>query len=75
MTRCDGPVYMPKYGDICAIFVLGEGYDELKALFDKLRAGAQTDRFQDLHDMPFGAYGQFFDTYGYQWIFTGERTE
>jgi uncharacterized glyoxalase superfamily protein PhnB len=29
--------------------------------------------FQELHDMPFGSYGQFFDTYGVQWIFKGEK--
>lgn len=67
------PDYEPQYGDIFAIFVLGEGYEELKAVFDKLREGAQTDRFQELHDMPFGTYGQFFDKYGYHWIFKGDR--
>jgi PhnB protein len=55
------PEYEPRYGDIFAIFVLGEGYDELKAVFDKLSEGAQKDRFQELHDMPFGTYGQFFE--------------
>lgn len=66
------PDYEPRYGDIFAIFVLGEGYDELKAVFDKLSEGAQSDRFQELHDMPFGTYGQFFDRYGYHWIFKGD---
>lgn len=69
------PAYEPKYGDTFAIFVLGEGYDELKAVFDKLSDGAQQDRFQDLHEMPFGVYGQFFDKYGYHWIFKGDRRE
>lgn len=69
------PDYDPQYGNIFAIFMLGEGYDELKAVFDKLSAGAQTDRFQELHDMPFGVYGQLFDKYGYQWIFRGDRRE
>lgn len=67
------PVYEPIQGDTVAIFVLGEGYDELKAVFDKLVAGAKADRFQDLHDMPFGTYGQFFDKYGVHWIFKGDR--
>jgi PhnB protein len=65
------PEYEPRYGDIFAIFVVGEGYDELKAV----SADAQADRFQALHDMPFGTYGQFFDKYGYHWIFKGDRTE
>lgn len=69
------PDYEPQYGDIFAIFVLGEGYDELKAVFDKLSEGAQTDRFQDLHDMPFGTYGQLTDKFGYHWIFKGDRKE
>ncbi|SRR5581483_8733052 len=67
------PAYEPQYGDIFALFVLGEGYDELKAVFDKLSQDAQKDRFQDLHDMPFGTYGQFFDKYGYHWIFKGDK--
>ncbi|MHB1865155.1 MAG: VOC family protein [Candidatus Saccharimonadales bacterium] len=66
------PEYIPKYGDIFAIFVLGEGYDELKEVFDKLSEGHKEDRFQDLHEMPFGIYGQFFDKYGYHWIFKGD---
>lgn len=69
------PDYEPKYGDIFAIFVLGEGYDELKTVFDRLSEGAQHDRFQELHDMPFGTYGQFFDRYGYHWIFKGDAKE
>jgi uncharacterized glyoxalase superfamily protein PhnB len=56
-----------------AIFVLGEDCDELKAVFDKLSEGHKGDRSQDLHDLPFGAYGQFFDKYGYHWIFKGDK--
>ena len=67
------PEYSPQYGDIFAIFVLGEDYDELRAAFDKLSKGHTEDRFQDLHDMPFGTYGQFFDKYGYHWIFKGDK--
>lgn len=67
------PTYEPVQGDTVAIFVLGEGYDELKAVFDKLREGAREDRFQELHDLPFGTYGQFCDKYGVHWIFKGDR--
>jgi PhnB protein len=67
------PAYEPKQGDTYAIFVIGEAYDELKAVFDKLAEGATADRFQDLHDMPFGTYGQFYDRYGVHWIFKGDK--
>ncbi len=69
------PAYEPKQGDTYAIFVLGGTYDELKTVFDKLAAGANQDRFQELHDMPFGTYGQFYDKYGIQWIFKGDKRE
>jgi PhnB protein len=67
------PEYIPTYGDIFAIFVLGDGFDELKTVFDKLSQDHKVGRFQDLHEMPFGTYGQFFDKYGYQWIFKGDK--
>ncbi len=66
------PQYIPKYGDIFAIFVLGESYDELKKVFDKLSEGHKEDRFMNLHQLPIGTYGQFFDKYGYHWIFKGD---
>lgn len=69
------PMYEPKKGDTFAIFVLGDSYDELKVVFDKLSEGASKDRFQELHDMPFGTYGQFFDRYGFHWIFKGDKRE
>jgi PhnB protein len=67
------PDYEPKQGNMYAIFVIGETYDELKKVFDKLKYKAEKDRFQDLHDMPFGTYGQFYDRYGVQWIFKGDK--
>jgi PhnB protein len=47
----------------------------LKAVFDKLSEGADKTpvRFQELHDLPIGVYGQFHDKYGVPWIFLGER--
>ncbi len=65
--------FEPKQGNTYAIFVIGRTYDELKAVFDKLAEGAEKERFQELHDMPFGTYGQFYDKYGVQWIFKGEK--
>ncbi len=67
------PAFDPVLGNMSAIFVIGNNYDELKAVFDKLADGAERSRFQDLHDMPFGMYGQFYDRYGVQWIFRGDR--
>jgi PhnB protein len=67
------PALEPKQGNTFAIYVHGETYDELKTVFDKLAEGADKEWFQELHDMPFGTYGQFFDKYGVQWIFVGEK--
>ncbi|MGI0085152.1 MAG: hypothetical protein ACREBQ_08725, partial [Nitrososphaerales archaeon] len=69
------PALDPMRGNMSAIFVTGKTYDELKVVFDKLADGADKKRFQELHDMPFGVYGQFYDKYGVQWIFRGEKRE
>ena len=63
------PAFEPIQGNMSAIFVIGGTYDELKAVFDKLAEGADKEHFQDLHELPIGTYGQFFDRYGVQWIF------
>ena len=69
------PAFEPKQGNTFAIFVIGGTYDELKTVFDKLADGANKEWFQELHNLPFGTYGQFFDKYGVQWIFMGEKKE
>ena len=69
------PDFEPVLGNRSAIFVVGGGYDELKAVFERLAEGAEKERFQELHDMPFGVYGQFYDRYGVQWIFKGDARE
>ena len=69
------PAFEPILGNMSAIFVLGGSYDELKVVFDKLAEGADKERFQELHDLPFGTYGQFYDKYGVQWIFKGDKKE
>jgi PhnB protein len=69
------PALEPKQGNMTAIFVIGTAYDELKEVFDKLAEGAEKERFQELHKMPFGTYGQFYDRYGFQWIFKGDKKE
>lgn len=67
------PALEPLRGNMSAVYVVGGGYDELRRVFDKLANGAHQERFQDLHEMPFGTYGQFYDRYGVQWIFQGDR--
>jgi|ERR1041384_8050162 len=69
------PAFDPIQGNTYAIFVIGGTYDELKAVFDKLRDGADQERLQELHDLPFGTYGQFYDRFGVQWIFKGDPRE
>jgi len=69
------PAFEPQQGNTFAIFVLGGTYDEVKAVFDKLSDGASPEWFQELHNLPFGSYGQFFDRYGVQWIFKGDKRE
>ncbi len=67
------PAHMPKQGNMISIFVIGGKYDELKEIFDKLTEGASKDNFQELHDLPFGIYGQFTDKFGIPWIFKGDK--
>ncbi|HSW97377.1 MAG TPA: VOC family protein [Candidatus Saccharimonadales bacterium] len=67
------PSFEPIPGNTFAIFVIGDTYEELKTLFDKLKDGTNNTRLQELHDMPFGTYGQFYDKYGVQWIFKGNK--
>lgn len=65
------PAFKPVLGNMSAIFVIGTDIEELRAVFGKLGQGADKERFQELHQMPFGMYGQFYDRYGVQWIFRG----
>lgn len=65
------PEFNPVQGNTSAIFVVGKADDELKAVFDKLKDGDHNTRLQELHEMPFGTYGQFYDKFGVQWIFRG----
>ncbi len=69
------PAMNPLLGNTFAIFIQGQTYDELKPIFDKLSQSAKKEGFQEIHDMPIGPYGQFFDKYGVQWIFKGDKPE
>ena len=65
------PEFDPLQGNTFAVFMTGAGLDELKPVFEKLEGG-QSERLQELHEMPFGLYGQFYDRFGVQWIFRGD---
>ncbi|HSX28434.1 MAG TPA: VOC family protein [Candidatus Saccharimonadales bacterium] len=67
------PDFDPIAGNTFAIFVTGDTPEELQTIFDKLKDGDNNTRLQELHEMPFGLYGQFYDRYGIQWIFRGEK--
>jgi PhnB protein len=60
-------------GNTYAIYVTGKPGDDLKQVFNKLKDGKNNTRLQELHEMPFGTFGQFYDKYGVQWIFRGEK--
>ncbi len=66
------PAFEPIRGNMSAIFVQSSDDEALRQVFDRLAVGAERDRFQDLHALPFGTYGQFYDQFGVQWIFRGE---
>jgi PhnB protein len=63
------PQYEPHPGDTTAIFVTGKSINEIKTAFDKLAVGAEKDKFQELHELPIGTYGQLTDKFGVHWIF------
>ncbi len=63
------PEFEPVQGNTFAIFVTGDDYLEMKRVFDNLKDGTNNTRLQELHELPMGTYGQFYDKYGIQWIF------
>jgi PhnB protein len=67
--------FAPLRGNMSAIHLSGEDFAELEPVFDKLRDGQNNSRLQELHEMPFGIYGQLYDRYGVQWIFRGGHTQ
>jgi PhnB protein len=69
------PELDPVLGNMSAIYVTSEDKADLEAIFGRLGKGADRARFQELHEMPFGTYGQFYDRYGVQWIFVGNSNE
>lgn len=68
------PQYEPILGEMFAVFITGS-YDEVKKVFDKLSEGAEKDRFQELHEMPFGMHGQMYDKFHRHWIFVASKKD
>ena len=65
------PTHQRVQGNTTAIYVTGDGYEELLPIFEKLRDGADTEFLVELREMPFGIYGRFTDRYGVEWFFRG----
>ena len=69
------PVRTPNSGNTVGIYINGGTYPELRAVFDRLAAGADGDLLDDLHDEPFGSYGHLADRYGVHWFFRGDPSQ
>ena len=69
------PKRTPKQGNTVSMYINGGNYKELRAVFDRLAAGADNELLDDLRDMPFGTYGHLADKYGVHWFFQGEKKE
>ncbi len=69
------PELEPVPGNMSAVFITANTDQELEKAFDGLSQGAREEWFQPLRPMPFGTYGQFYDKYGVQWIFRGDKRE
>lgn len=64
--------FAPQRGNMSAIYVTGSTLEELEPIFNSLRDGDNNSRLQELHQLPFGIYGQMYDRYDVQWIFVGQ---
>jgi uncharacterized glyoxalase superfamily protein PhnB len=63
----------PKQGNTVGMYLNGGQYKELRTIFDRLAAGADSELLDDLRDLPFGTYGHLADKYGVHWFFQGEK--
>ena len=69
------PKRTPKQGNTVSMYINGGNYKELRAVFDRLAAGADKELLDDLRDLPFGTYGHLADKYGVHWFFQGAKKE
>jgi PhnB protein len=63
----------PKQGNTVGMYLNGGQYKELRTIFDRLAAEADSELLDDLRDLPFGTYGHLADKYGVHWFFQGEK--
>ncbi len=68
------PDYEPHRGNTYSIFVVGDDLHEFKNAFNKLSDNCEKNRYQSLHNLPIGLYGQFTDKFGVAWIFLFRKT-
>lgn len=67
------PTRKPQQGNTTAMYVTGEGREELETVFEKLREEANAELLVELREMPFGTYGRLTDRYGVEWFFRSAR--
>ncbi len=65
------PTRQPQQGNTTAMYVMGEGREDLSPVFEKLRNSANPELLVELREMPFGIYGRLTDRYGVEWFFRG----
>jgi PhnB protein len=63
------PTRRPLQGNTTALYVTGDGCDELSPIFQKLRDGGDPALLVELREMPFGIYGRLTDRFGVEWFF------
>ena len=65
------PTRRPIRGNTTAIYVTGDGYDDLSPIFAKLRVGGNDQFLTEVCEMPLGIYERLTDRYGMEWFFRG----
>ncbi len=60
-------------GNTVGMYLTSDTATDLRTVFDRLAAGADTDLLDPLTDMPFGVYGHLCDAYGVHWFFRADR--
>lgn len=67
------PTRQRNQGNTTAMYVTGDGIEELLPIFKKLRDGANPEFLVELCEMPFGVYGRLTDRYGVEFFFRCAR--
>lgn len=67
------PTRTPKQGNTVCLYISEATFTELRDIFEKLSAGADSTLLDSLRNMPFGSYGALTDRFGVRWMFQGEK--